>query len=152
MKRLNTSKENQYIAHHVRFKYLIGRDQKKVFYQSPEWKALRKFALEIFKNECFKCGSCEEIQVDHISPISIKPWLALHPKNIQLLCKKCNESKSNKNSDRFSFKFKFGEFVTPTKEILDNVEKYLTYFPKLEKKKRVYKKRYDLNKLFPSTL
>lgn len=152
MKRLRKFTENDYVAHCIKFRYFINPHQKQKFYQSEEWKTLKEFTKDIFINECFKCGSTENIQVDHIKPISISPWLALNPKNIQILCKKCNDEKSNMNSNRYEFRFKVGEYVTPTKEILDNVEKYLIYFPKLEPRKRKTGKRYDLNKIFPSTL
>jgi 5-methylcytosine-specific restriction endonuclease McrA len=70
----------------------------KAFYNSMEWKQLRYRILKIRGNRCECCGVGPEngiIQVDHIRPRSIYPELAFEPSNLQVLCKMCNEGKSN---------------------------------------------------------
>jgi 5-methylcytosine-specific restriction endonuclease McrA len=65
------------------------------FYLSPEWCSLRTIALKLYGRRCMKCGSKELIHVDHIRPISKFPDLKLSLTNLQVLCKGCNEEKSN---------------------------------------------------------
>ncbi|MCA1806848.1 MAG: HNH endonuclease [Actinobacteria bacterium] len=43
------------------------------------------------------CGSTERLEVDHIRPRSHFPWLELELSNLQILCKPCNSSKSNRH-------------------------------------------------------
>lgn len=72
------------------------------FYRSPEWKSLRYRVLKEQGNRCMLCGDAPTngavIQVDHIKPRSLYPELALDYNNLQVLCKACNEGKSNKDS------------------------------------------------------
>lgn len=46
---------------------------------------------------CLCCGSGENIQVDHIVPISKGGWH--HPTNVQPLCRTCNEKKQARTAD-----------------------------------------------------
>ena len=64
-----------------------------VFTRSREWKNIRGRALEKYGTECLKCGSSENIQVDHIKPKSQYPELALDIENLQPLCWDCNKKK-----------------------------------------------------------
>lgn len=64
------------------------------FYQSTEWKRLRVWALDKYGSACMKCGSTQEIQVDHILPRSKFPKLKLCKHNVGILCKNCNLKKS----------------------------------------------------------
>ena len=65
------------------------------FYQSKEWRRLRKWAISKFGAKCMSCGSIEHIQVDHILPTSLYWRYRLKKWNVQILCKKCNLKKSN---------------------------------------------------------
>ena len=68
------------------------------FYDSDEWQRLRKIALKCYGVKCMKCGAVKvEMHVDHIRPISKHPHLKLCFGNLQILCKKCNQEKSNIN-------------------------------------------------------
>jgi 5-methylcytosine-specific restriction endonuclease McrA len=49
-----------------------------------------------YEKKCMKCGSVENIEVDHIYPVSIYPQKQNDLNNLQLLCKSCNLEKSNK--------------------------------------------------------
>lgn len=80
------------------------------FYERPEWKELRYQALNKYGRRCMSCGDSEEravkeqrvapvLQVDHIKPRSIYPELALVLANLQVLCRPCNQGKSNKHAD-----------------------------------------------------
>ncbi len=69
---------------------------KSEFYRTPEWETLRKKTLKIYGCICMKCNTKNMVMhVDHIKPRSKYPELALDFNNLQVLCKKCNEDKSN---------------------------------------------------------
>lgn len=84
--------------------YLPTRDEKKVFYESWEWKEARYKAIKELGNSCMLCGANSKevrIVVDHIRPIS-KYWdLRLDAENLQILCNDCNMGKSNNHYDDF---------------------------------------------------
>jgi len=66
----------------------------KKFNDSVEWKKVREEAIKLYGNVCHRCGSDEQIQVDHIKPKSKYPELALDINNLQILCWPCNKHKS----------------------------------------------------------
>lgn len=66
------------------------------FYSTFEWKELRKLVFKIYGDNCLKCGSNENLAIDHIKPRSIYPELELEFDNLQVLCRSCNSKKSNK--------------------------------------------------------
>jgi len=82
--------------------YLSGEDEiirKEIgeFYQTEEWRELRKKVLDYYGCECMKCkfnspSNC----VDHIKPRSKYPELQLDFNNMQVLCVICNLIKSNR--------------------------------------------------------
>lgn len=71
------------------------------FYSSTEWLRLRKKVLKKYGEICMKCSSTENIAVDHIKPRSLYQELELDIENLQVLCKKCNSIKSNKNCEDY---------------------------------------------------
>jgi len=79
---------------------LIAKNQDP-FLQSPEWKALRVQALELYGRRCAKCGQeqtrSRRINVDHIKPRKFFPELALELSNLQPLCGPCNKAKGNRH-------------------------------------------------------
>ena len=60
-----------------------------------EWEALRVECFERDDYTCQWCGSTEELQADHVRPISEWPELALDLANLQTLCGSCNRHKSD---------------------------------------------------------
>jgi 5-methylcytosine-specific restriction endonuclease McrA len=71
-------------------------DARRQFLKSPEWRALRATVLAEMGSVCVKCGSTEQVQVDHIFPRSKFPELALERTNLRPLCWPCNKSKNTK--------------------------------------------------------
>lgn len=65
------------------------------FYLSLQWRMLRRSILMAYGKVCMNCGNKSNIHVDHIKPKSKFPELAMDPMNLQVLCKICNESKSD---------------------------------------------------------
>lgn len=82
---------------------VIANTHPKVFYNSPEWKALRYEAFSKHGNKCQCCGASPSkgivLHIDHIKPRSIFPELAFELDNLQVLCEFCNIGKSNKFED-----------------------------------------------------
>ncbi|ARJ41389.1 hypothetical protein B1H58_04785 [Pantoea alhagi] len=72
------------------------------FYQTKEWRKLRYQAFKKYGNNCAVCGRSPKdgliMHVDHIKPRSRYPHLALEITNLQIMCKECNVSKSNKDN------------------------------------------------------
>lgn len=58
-----------------------------------EWKAV----LDYFNHKCAYCGSKEDLEQEHIVPVSAGGTYAIG--NIVPACRKCNASKGNKNLD-----------------------------------------------------
>lgn len=55
--------------------------------------------LEAYGNVCLRCGAKENIQIDHVVPLSKGGTNLLE--NLQPLCRSCNARKSDRNSDDF---------------------------------------------------
>lgn len=72
----------------------VNWDNVDPFYKSEEWRIL-SYRMRVFNRECVLCKSTYRLQVDHIKPRSKYPELALDPKNLQVLCRKCNLAKGN---------------------------------------------------------
>lgn len=80
----------------------IGGTPGQIFYATPEWRQLRYTVLRLRGNRCECCGRGPKqgacLHVDHIRPRSTHPELALHARNLQILCEDCNLGKSNRDS------------------------------------------------------
>lgn len=64
------------------------------FYNSKEWKELRKQAFERDHYTCVDCTRVgRELEANHIKPRSKFPELKLVLSNIETLCKKCHDKK-----------------------------------------------------------
>lgn len=65
-----------------------------------KWIRLRNTILKYHGFSCMKCGitppSRRWVHIDHIKPVSLYPTLKYSLSNLQVLCKECNISKSNK--------------------------------------------------------
>lgn len=72
------------------------------FYASPEWNVKRASAVNRLGNICAKCKHKIrkefDLTVDHILPRSKYPHLALNDDNLQILCRKCNSAKGNREN------------------------------------------------------
>lgn len=83
-------------------RYLAGEDynirplRDEYFYSNSRWVELREEVLDYYGEICMKCGSKEHIAVDHILPYSLFPEKRLDFNNMQVLCRSCNSSKSNR--------------------------------------------------------
>jgi len=69
------------------------------FYLTDSWLDIKRKVHKLYGPGCMKCKKEGiETHIDHIMPRSIYPNLELDIHNLQILCKKCNMEKSNKNS------------------------------------------------------
>lgn len=82
-------------------KHAAKGNRKWGFYGLPAWRLLRLSVLKKYGPKCQRCGSTKKIHVDHILPRSKFPELALFEGNLQILCKPCNEWKSNHRFNDF---------------------------------------------------
>lgn len=72
------------------------------FYNSRDWLSLRYMALIKHGRMCMCCHAQNvELHVDHIKPRSLHPELELDINNLQVLCRKCNLGKGNKDETDF---------------------------------------------------
>ena len=67
------------------------------FYGTLKWIKIRKRVIRTYGAKCMKCGSTDDIHVDHIKPRSKYKKLQYKFNNLQVLCKVCNMEKSNFN-------------------------------------------------------
>lgn len=69
------------------------------FLQTYEWRRVRMEALKKYGARCMCCGASPAdgavMNVDHIKPRKLFPWLALDLNNLQILCGPCNHGKGN---------------------------------------------------------
>lgn len=123
---------NKSIVRRKQIKYVtdtfdLSAENKKIFYASEDWKKLKKYIYSKYENICFCCGSFNELQVDHIIPITKSPSRSLNHNNLQILCKTCNQIKSNKSNARFN------PIIKPVKVSMKSIigirYKWRSYFP-----------------------
>ena len=74
------------------------------FYESEEWKSLRKKVFQVYPPYCGRCGTKKHLEVDHIKPRSKYPELALDFDNLQILCSTCNLKKGVQDSPEWDFR------------------------------------------------
>lgn len=69
--------------------------------RKEQWRLLREQVFRVYGKICLKCGSKENIQVDHIKPKSKYPLLEYSFNNLQPLCWPCNKEKCNRNESDY---------------------------------------------------
>lgn len=74
--------------------YLLGREGRRAFYNSPEWQSLKKQVMKEQPNVCVICGSTKQLSVDHIVSRYKDKSKELDITNMQIMCLPCNTSKS----------------------------------------------------------
>lgn len=102
---VDESKKKHRLAEADRLQKMEQTRLERDFFNSPKWNALRYRILRRYGFACMCCGATSRtgavIQVDHIKPRSKYPHLALNEDNLQVLCKPCNDGKSNIYLDDF---------------------------------------------------
>ena len=77
--------------------YIDGRSNDRTFRQKVwDWQTKYKKQLEIEQGGCRTCGSTNDLEIDHIIPISQNPEKAFDYDNLQLLCYDCHKKKSSR--------------------------------------------------------
>jgi 5-methylcytosine-specific restriction endonuclease McrA len=66
--------------------------------------------LSYYGSSCLSCGSQENLEMDHVVPLSRGGMHDLS--NMQILCRTCNRSKGNRNSNDYRTKILIGRVVT----------------------------------------
>lgn len=67
------------------------------FYKTHEWITISKKVKEFYGRKCMRCYTEKgQMHTDHIKPRSLYPSLEFDIDNLQVLCKICNNEKSNK--------------------------------------------------------
>lgn len=74
------------------------------------------FVFSIYR-ACLKCGSTEDLQLDHIEPLSLGGSHTLG--NFQVLCGHCNQSKGNRESTDYRKRAKFALGIQSSKMVLE---------------------------------
>ena len=82
-------------------------DIEKSFYETEEWKSLRRRVFQEYHPPyCGRCGTKEKLEIDHVKPRSKYPKLELDFDNLQILCSHCNLKKGVKDSLEWDFRSK----------------------------------------------
>jgi len=72
------------------------------FYETKDWIKLSSQVKKIYGRKCMKCGETKStMHTDHIVPRSLDLSIELCIHNLQVLCKTCNEDKSNLNCNDY---------------------------------------------------
>ena len=81
-----------------------ARRQEDKFYRSKGWRRARMAVLARDGARCRRCGATRataRIDVDHIVPRNVAPWLALVLTNLQVLCESCHCGKTYRDGLKF---------------------------------------------------
>ncbi|MXZ29814.1 MAG: HNH endonuclease [Acidimicrobiia bacterium] len=72
---------------------MAAAKRRRPWYEDPDWRELRASVLRSDYDRCRKCGSQDELEVDHIVPIADggDPW---DSDNLQTLCRRCHRAKT----------------------------------------------------------
>ncbi|MCG3089144.1 HNH endonuclease [Sporosarcina cyprini] len=84
----------------------IYHNSNKSFYNSNDWKSMRRYIYEKAKGCCQRCGRFvygRQAQVHHIVPIKKNPLLKLEPSNLRLLCPVCHSIEENSENQEKVF-------------------------------------------------
>lgn len=121
-------------------KYELSRKGSVLFYNSDEWKLLKKWVYGTYERECFRCRAMDtELHVDHIVPISVNPEKSTNFANLQILCKECNLLKSNRTLEKYRPLLKENRIDIKLEEILEIKKRWDRFFPKKEPRIRKIK-------------
>lgn len=81
--------------------------EREQFYRSKAWRRVRGIVLARDGARCRECGrtaaETERIDVDHSTPRSVDPSLALMLSNLRVLCQECHEAKTYREGLRVQF-------------------------------------------------
>ena len=72
-------------------------DYKRRGINSKKWQEIRVIAMDILPMKCGRCDSKKSLCVDHVKPVSAYPELKESLSNMQILCKRCNSWKGDRN-------------------------------------------------------
>jgi len=90
-----------------RFERRMEQGREDPFFMSREWLDLRYKVIKKSAGCCQCCGGRADadnsLQVDHIKPRSKFPELSLVESNLQVLCRRCNLGKGNKDATDWRF-------------------------------------------------
>jgi len=78
--------------------------------KDKRWQALREKVFKTYGKICMECRSTDALHVDHIKPKSRYPELAYRFDNLQVLCKACNQRRSNINCNDWREKYEQEEY------------------------------------------
>lgn len=126
--------------------YRAARD---AFYQSPEWKEIRKRVIEKSDGRCVYCKRIptrgNPINIDHRIPLCKNWGLRLSLSNLQVTCHECNKKKSGMSHKRMLKKINKEKKNTPKKT---RIERKLA---RLEREQRKKAKQKAANSAFWAT-
>jgi len=77
------------------------REQRSQFYNSSEWRTIRR---QVLKRDHYECVWCRDegkvtttnLEVDHIKELEFYPEFALDLDNLRTLCKSCHNKRHNR--------------------------------------------------------
>jgi 5-methylcytosine-specific restriction endonuclease McrA len=85
---------SNYLKNNVEKVYLKNQKRRKLIYENLQFDIKPSFVKKLYESPCVVCGSKNQIEMDHIIPVSRGGTNS--EGNLQPLCKKCNLSKGSK--------------------------------------------------------
>lgn len=82
--------------------YIDGSSEDRSFRQKVwDWQCKYKnYLLKRDGKKCNQCDSTQNLEIDHIKPVSQFPELAMDLENLQILCSKCHNEKTRSESKK----------------------------------------------------
>lgn len=110
-------------------------------------KKQRKILFLIDDNYCVRCGSRDNLEVDHIVPRVKNKYKINSYENLQILCRSCNASKSTKviNYKEMTSVLRFNLFLCDYNLYKKYTEKYSYYFNAYKKFRNIKAKNINDN-------
>jgi 5-methylcytosine-specific restriction endonuclease McrA len=117
--------------------WIKDRSQRKGGQKGKEFNSwIRREIRKRCDNRCVCCGSTQNIEFDHIIPISSGGTGC--PENGQLLCKKCHREKTNAEYALVTLIRRLNKFAQETRNVTERLRRWRCHYDRGRKSKELF--------------